>query len=256
MRHGTSIFLAFAVAIFCMFAILSGQLDFIQVFLLADKSLVFAIAAILTIIFNKKILRGIKTINRYSWLIIICFLSGTLPMELMTYKSSVPFEGFLIMLPLVLALIYWSQKNTRLLSFDKSGTSRMDRFQIDLFLITTSFILTGFLSLLTGLNNVDFRGFWPFLIGYLGVFGFVFALLFSMVGLSFDAGHKRYTQAFSMVIIVIYIAICLMPKYSYFSNSIKIEPFYMIYGLLIIIHVLGSLVCRLKARSIKIKVQA
>lgn len=81
---------------------------------------------------------------------------------LLTHQYSVPFEGIFITTPLILAFIFWSQKTSDyLLSIDKAYSSS-DGFKVDLFLITTAFLVTGCISLITEINNVDLRGFWLF----------------------------------------------------------------------------------------------
>ena len=47
-------------------------------------------------------------------------------------------------LPLVIALIYWSQKNNDILFLSGSYISSLNGFKIDLFLITTSFYWLDF----------------------------------------------------------------------------------------------------------------
>ncbi|ERH41135.1 hypothetical protein N750_17325 [Legionella pneumophila str. Leg01/53] len=85
-------------------------------------------------------------------------------MEYQSYKLSVPLEGIFMTLPLVLAFVYWSQRNNKLLLLNGSEITKKEGFKIDLFLITSSFLLAGFVSLMMDSNNSDLRDFWPFLI--------------------------------------------------------------------------------------------
>ncbi|HFD2303119.1 TPA: hypothetical protein ACF2P4_001411, partial [Legionella pneumophila] len=85
-------------------------------------------------------------------------------------------------LPLVLAFVYWSQRNNKLLLLNGSEITKKEGFKIDLFLITSSFLLAGFVSLMMDSNNSDLRDFWPFLIFFVSAFGFIFSLIYSLSG--------------------------------------------------------------------------
>ncbi|HFD2301654.1 TPA: hypothetical protein ACF2PY_003260, partial [Legionella pneumophila] len=176
-----------------------------------------------------------------TWLIIICYLAGTLAMEYQSYKLSVPLEGIFMTLPLVLAFVYWSQRNNKLLLLNGSEITKKEGFKIDLFLITSSFLLAGFVSLMMDSNNSDLRDFWPFLIFFVSAFGFIFSLIYSLSGLVFNDSHKKYTIFFSVAIISIYSLLSVSPRKIEVFNLVEIETIYAISILLLSLH-LGFLI--------------
>jgi hypothetical protein len=182
MRDTIHIFIAFIFALIGTFIMMNGSFNWLLITLFMNRNvLILPVLFIMIILmFNKKTGGILKQINRYTWLIIICYLSGTLAMEYQSYMLSVPFEGVFMTLPLVLAFIYWSQKNNKLLFLNGSEITKKEGFKIDSFLITTSFLLAGFVSLTMDLNNSDLRAFWPFFIFFISVFGFIFSLIYSL----------------------------------------------------------------------------
>lgn len=240
MRNTIHILIAFFFAFIGTFIMLNGSFNwflrtlfsYINVIILP----VLFIIIIIILIFNRKTGGILKQINRYTWLIIICYLSGILAMEYQSYKISVPFEGVFMTLPLVLFFIYWSQKNNKLLLLNGSEITKKDEFKIDLFLITTSFLLAGFVSLLMDFNNSDLRAFWPFYIFFISVFGFIFSLIYSLSGHFFKVNHKKYTLFFSVAITSIYSLISVFPRRIGGLNLVEIETFYAISILLLSLH--------------------
>lgn len=238
MRDTIHIFIAFIFAFIGTFIMMNGSFNglFATRFMNINVIILSVLFIMIPLIFNKKTGGILKQINRYTWLIIICYLSGSLAMEYQSYKLSVPFEGMFMTLPLVLAFIYWSQKNNKLLFLKSSEITKKEGFKIDLFLITTPFLLAGFVSLMMDLNNSDLRAFWPFFIFFVSLFGFIFSLFYSLSGLAFIESHKKYTVFFSVVIMSIYSLLSFLPRRVGVFNLMEIETFYAIPILLLTLH--------------------
>ena len=202
----------------------------------------------LSIAFYKKIYQWLKSINRYSWLILFCYLSGTMAMEYAEHGHTSSFEGFFITLPLALAFIFWSQKSSRLLRL--LGTdyfTKEEAFKIDFFLITAAFMLAGCVSVLINSFVVigEFRAAWPFLVWFISIYGALNAMGFSIIGLIDSRPHRNYTLFCSLVIIIIYNMLDFIPKKFSFLYLGKIDIHYIVSILLIVMHLIRCLVlCR------------
>lgn len=253
MRNTIHILIVFIFAFIGTFFIMNGAFNrlLLTLFNSGNVIILLLVLILITLIFNKDTGHILKQMNRYTWLIIICYLSATLAMEYQNYKISVPFEGVFMTLPLVLAFIYWSQKNNSLLSLKGSGIIKKEEFKIDLFLITTSFLLAGFVFLIMNLNNSDLRAFWPFFIIFISVFGYIFSLIYALLGLLLDENHKQYTLIFSIIIMSVYSLLSIFPSKVQVLNIMEIETFYAISILLLSLHLGFILGFQLKLKRLK-----
>ncbi|WP_131795977.1 hypothetical protein [Fluoribacter gormanii] len=216
-----------------------------------DVPVIIMLALFIMLLFSKKIIKGLKKINRYTWLIIVCYLSGTLTMEYQTYKFSVPLEGVFMTFPLVMAFIYWSYKNNKIFLLNSSVMTKKEAFKTDLFLISTSFLLAGFLSLMMDLNNSDLRAFWPFLIFFISIYGFVFSLIYALLGLFLNENHKKYTLFFASAIMLIYSLLSFFPRKIGLLNSAEIEIIYALPIILLFLHLVFIVGFQIKRRQLK-----
>ena len=114
MRDTVQIFIAFIFALIGTFFMMNGSYNRLLMTVPIDVPVIIMFALFIMLLFSKKIIKVLKKINRYTWLIIVCYLSGTLTMEYQTYKFSVPLEGVFMTFPLVMAFIYWSYKNKKI----------------------------------------------------------------------------------------------------------------------------------------------
>ncbi|HHS8465242.1 TPA: hypothetical protein ACTUXY_003037 [Legionella pneumophila] len=251
MRYTLPILLAFALALLGTFFMLNMPINDIELFFIINGMPIFILLLIIGLLTHKGWINGFKKINRYSWGIIAFYLSGTLIMEYQTHQYSVPFEGIFITTPLIMAFIFWSQKtNDYLLSMNKTYSSS-DGFKVDLFLITTAFLVTGCISLITEINNVDLRGLWPFYLFFISVFGFTFSLIYSAISLQFKVEHKSYTLYFSVIIVLLYSLLFLFPKHNFLFDLVGIEPFYRLLLIMISIHFLICFMSKMKRKTSK-----
>jgi hypothetical protein len=253
MYDTVSILTAFFIAFLATLWILSGGCYSIHMngyigYYMHSRIVCSAVIA-LALIFHKRIYQSLKAINGYSWLIILCYLSGTMAMEYEGRGHTVPFEGFFITLPLVLAFVFWSQKNSRLLRLPSTEFStKKVTFKIDFFLITMAFMLVGCISVLINSFVVigEFRTVWPFLVWFISIYGALNAIAFSIIGLMDSRPHKNYTLLCSLGIIIIYSILDFTPKKFSFLNLGMIDIHYVISILLITMHFIRCLVFRKK----------
>lgn len=206
---------------------------------------------IMAALFPKKIIHGLKNLNLYSWLIIIFYILGTLMMEYKTYSYSINFIGIVSTSPLIVTFVYFSQKNNTLLLKERL-LSKKDRFKMDLFLLTTSFLLAGCVLLIVQLDNSDFRSIWPFYLFFISFYGFLFSLIYAIICYFINKDHKKYTFFSASIVILLYSSISLFPKNVWFFNITRCEPFYALSILLLSLHCLVILSWFIKTRCSKI----
>ncbi len=89
------------------------------------------------------------------------------------------------------------------------------------------------LFILTQYKNSDVLGWWPLILYYIFIIGFVFALLFALGAMILDE-HTKYTLVFSKILIIILFVLSIMSIYypgAFFSRS---SFFYVILFILLI----------------------
>ena len=249
MRYTVTVLLAFTMAFISTLFMLNILIYDITLFVLINIKPISFLLLIIGVLTHKKWINCVKRINRYSWSIIVFYLSGTLFMEYQTHPYSVPFEGLLITAPLIGAFIFWAQKTSGYLASIKKQYASHDGFKVDLFLITTTFLITGCISLITEINNVDLRGFWPFYLFFISIYGFVFSLNYSIISIQIKVEHTKYTLCFSSIIALLFSALMLLPKHNLIRDLIGIDPFYGVFFIMILIHLLICFMFNMK-RSI------
>lgn len=109
---------------------------------------------------------------------------------------------------------------------------------MDLFLITTAFLITGCISLITEINNVYLREFWPFYLFFISIYGFVFSLIYSIISIQIKVEHTKYNLCFSSIIVLLFSALMLLPKHNLIRDLIGIDSFYVVFFIMILIHLL------------------
>lgn len=178
-------------------------------------------------------------LNSYSWSMIIAFIGAVIAMQYHTVRS---LEGFFLTLPLVITAIVWSELRAPLLKADDSALTKKTTFYRDLFLITFSFLLSGFLSLWFEYNNSDVRGWWPLIVYFNGSYGILFAFIFSKIARFLPKNHKIYTFVFSFAIVV-YVSFASFFPYNLSILSLgRINTFFLVLCLLIALHLLFALI--------------
>ncbi|HBD7476116.1 TPA: hypothetical protein KKX77_002644 [Legionella pneumophila] len=214
MNNGFQVVLAFFVAGCCSLFALNTSFHEVVVTLYLNAHILIPVLCMVCVLAHKRLYRMIRNTNRYSWLIMGFYFSSTLLMEAHTIKHSLNFEGVFITLPPLLALVFWAQKSGEILRSNQEPYNIMDGYKTDLFLITSAFFAAGCLELILDINNSDLRGFWPFYLFFMMVFGFMFAFLFSAIGLVFYSKHKRYTLVFSAMIVFLLTPIVPLVQFS------------------------------------------
>lgn len=173
--------------------------------------------------------------NIYSWLIFLIYLTVVTTMEYFSYKFS--WERIYFSIPLLVAFIFWSERVAVITKKHDGSLTKTEGFIQDLFLISFSFISGNLLSLLFQYNNSDTLGWWPLGIYFISAFGILFAIIFSLIALMLN-NHKKYTLIYSLVIILNLMFISFMMHLDRLSIFAKFETFYIIFLLLIGIHLL------------------
>lgn len=251
MRNSATIFIAFLSAFISSILLLGNSMISHITYTLFDRDLIIILLIIGLILFPKKIFNAIKMINILSWAMIVSYLIGVLSMEYTTYKFSVPFEGFMITVPLLTSFIYWSQKRDISNLLKHNDRSRINAFRVDLLLISTSFFIAGLLSLITELDNIDARGFWPFQIYLMALYGIIFSWIYSLLGMMIKRYHIKYSSLICMVIILSFLLLNYLPRKIYLYHELKIEPFYFIFATILLLHFFVCLIIFMKENFIK-----
>jgi hypothetical protein len=195
------------------------------------------------LIFYENIFRLIKELNAYSWSLIIAFIGVSFAME--HHSHSVPFEGFFMSLPLVSIVVYWSQKVAPLIYYEDDQLSKQSIFSRDLFLMNFGFILSCMISLLTQYDNSDARGWWPFILIIMSLYGLIFAFAFSLIALLLE-NHKTYLMVFSFITLVIFSLSKFWPYFISVPFIGEIHSYSVIIYSMIICHLLWCLGFKLK----------
>lgn len=177
--------------------------------------------------------------NIYSWVIFIIYLTVVTTMEYFSYKFSL--ESIYSSLPLIMAFIFWSERTTLAIQKHDGSITKKEEFNRDLFLISFSFISGNLLSLLFQYNNSDTLGWWPLAIYFISAFGILFATIFSLIALMLNS-HKGYTLICSLVLILNLMFISFMMHLDLLSIFAKSETFYIIFLLLMGIHLMLCLI--------------
>lgn len=146
-------------------------------------------------------MRFYSNLNHYSWLIIAAYIGASLSMQ--TDTGDISLEGFSLGLPIIGALIYWSEHSAPLIKKNDFHLKKTDLFYRDIFLINYSLILGDILSLLFQYNNSDARGWWTLFLYFSVLYNLLFAFIFSLIALMLKS-HKLYTLMFSCSILIIF----------------------------------------------------
>lgn len=173
--------------------------------------------------------------NIYSWILFIIYLTVVTTMEYFSHIFSL--EHIYISIPLIVMFIIWSEKTTLAIQKSDISITNKEVFNRDLFFISYSFICGYLISLLFQYNNSDTLGWWPLGIYIVSAFGIIFAFLFSLFAVMLKS-HKKYTLIYSLVLIFILIFISFMMHLDPLSIYAKYETFYIIFFILISLHIM------------------
>ena len=176
---------------------------------------------------------GMYRFNIYSWILFLIYLTVVTIMEYFSHTFSL--ENIYISIPLIAMFIFWSEKTTLVIQKRDISITNKEVFNRDLFFVSYSFISGNLISLLFQYNNSDTLGWWPLAIYIVSTFGVIYAFLFSLIAMTLK-NHKKYTLIFSIVLISILIFISLMMHLNPLSIYAKYETFYIIFFILITLH--------------------
>lgn len=118
--------------------------------------------------------------------------------------------------------------------------TKQDAFRQDLFLISYAFYLGFLLFIISDFRNVDIRGWWPLAMLITFAYGFVFAFIYSLIGIL--AKRSNFYQNFSFIAIFLLLATMkIWPMNLLGFNS----PFALILVTILITHFLYCFMQRL-----------
>ena len=133
-------------------------------------------------------------VSKYTWAIIIAFLSDFFVMEFNLTKIS--FEGFWIALPLISLIIFLSERLSSLMELNQKKPSKGDVFLRDFCLLLFVFFLATMITLLFENNNSDAKAWWSFILYFYAFYGVIFALFFALISSLFKV-QKYYSIIFA-----------------------------------------------------------
>ena len=177
----------------------------------------------------------LRRLNVYSWSMIIAFICAFFAMQYHTPDISL--VGFFQTLPLIVIAVYWCEKSIHGIKPPECILKNIEIFHRDLFILSFSFFLGCLLSLVFAYNNSDAKGWWPFIIYFITLYGLFFAVIFSGTVLLIK-NHKIYTIIFSFLILT------LVSCGNFFLHHIplpllgRVDTFFVITGSLLIVHCL------------------
>ena len=236
MRNSLAICMAFLGALISTILLMISSTYSFVIDAIFNKEWILILLIISGVLCNKKIVNTFRKINLFSWTILVSSLIGALSMEFTTYQSGLPFQGLLIILPLAMSFIFWSQKRNDILCFRHDEWIQRTAFKADLFWISTSFFLAAVLSITLELHNSDLRGWWPYVIYFKAFYGIFFAWVYALFGMSIKRNHIKYTSLISLVIILSNTFLKYLPSYISLFHELKIESVYFISALIFLIH--------------------
>ena len=180
----------------------------------------------------------LKNLNKYSWSILFTFICATFVMFYRT--ANISFEGFFQTLPLIIIAVYYCEKLAPLIGQPEHNLKKSELFTRDLFILSFSFLLSCFISLIFSYNNSDVKGWWPLIIYFISLYGLFFSVFFSAVALLIK-NHKTYTIVFSLLIIVLISMGKFLPHHMFIPLLGNIDTFYIATCLLLICHFLFAI---------------
>ena len=146
-------------------------------------------------------------------------------------------EGLTSTLPLIVAIVIWSEILTTRLSH-KIPISTADSFHRDFFIINYATLFAFIASLLGEHNNTDAKGWWTLLIIVAELYGIVFGLVFASFALLLDRRHFRYTLIYAVVLLINFSTLKLMPSYIHTIILGNISIFPLCVVILLSVHAL------------------
>lgn len=184
----------------------------------------------------------LKILNKYSWLLLITFIFAVFAMSYQTTNTS--FDGFIQTLPLIIIFVFWSEKSAQLIKQTESNLKKAQLFNRDTFILSFSFLLGCLISLLFAYDNSDAKGWWVLIIYFISLYGLIFSLIFSGMALLIK-NHKTYILIFSLLIIGLISGEKFFPYYTFIPLLGYIDTFYAITSILLIIHCLFAINCKI-----------
>lgn len=128
-------------------------------------------------------------------------------------------------LPLILFYLYWSQESSSFLAKNEI-VCRKHLFYLDIFLISTAFLIAGLFMLILDFNNTDLRGWWPFVIAFYILYGLGIGIVYGLISTAIQQKyHRRYTRFFSSILVLILSSGVYLPRHVQIFNGVHLSSF-------------------------------
>ena len=180
----------------------------------------------------------LKRLNKYSWSIIVAFICAASVMQYHT--ANISLQGFFQVLPLIIIAVYWCEKSANYIKLPEKNLKKIELFNRDLFILSFSFLLACLISLLFAYNNSDVKGWWPFIIYFITLYGLLYSFAFSIIALLIK-NHKIYIFVFSFLIILLISLESFFPHYMPVPLLGRVDLFFAVTCLLLIVHCLFAI---------------
>lgn len=155
-------------------------------------------------------------INIFSWIMIIsymftfCFMTG-FPMH------SLSIENLYFSLPVVCAVLFWSQKSTYLLYLSDKEINKKQALLRDIFIFNFSLLISFFFTMILHFKYTDTRGFWSILIYPYFLYGLIFSVCYAGI-LNLKKYHKIYTLISAVFLLIFFPLLEFLISLSIFKN--------------------------------------
>lgn len=165
--------------------------------------------------------------KRYILILVLCVVYIFALNAMTGFDARGVTEGLGFTLPAILAVMVWCLHAFNNYDFKLKSYSSYHESYTDLFLIFYAFFIGGLIFMCLEKNNVDLRGWWPFVLLFQSVIYMIFSFLFTSL-FQIIPRHKLYTYIWFFIILFSLPALHYLP----FKTNIwllgSVDTFYML----------------------------
>jgi predicted neutral ceramidase superfamily lipid hydrolase len=155
-------------------------------------------------------------INFFSWMVLISYIFTFCFMHRFPW-GSFSFESLYFSAPIILILIFWSQKFAHLIYLKDTEINKKQAFQRDIFIFNFSLLISFFLEMIINFKYSDTRTLWSILIYPFSLYGFIFSICYASI-LSFKKNHKTYSVISSGMLLAFFPLLEFLVSFPIFKN--------------------------------------